>query len=239
MIGRSRHPGWIGRRTLLAGIALAPTPARAQGHRKPLRIGLLHPRGSPINRSPRLPAMRAGLAEAARSNRPVELISGVADGGAGQRRAFAQELAALRPDASIAVDLATGRVASGSVASLGRPAGNGTDRFVDVAAFAARCPQIQAESAQPLPRIGVLWAASTGAYQRAAAEPAAAMGIRVDLRQADSPDAVQAAVEGAQAAEMPVERPTRCTLLSNQRAARAGGHDRAPMLLARTDGIVA
>src|SRR3712207_9033154 len=74
-------------------------------------------------------------------------------------------------------------VAAGWVASLAKPGGNVTGVFFDVADFAAKCLQILAEAVPRLSRVGVLWDPSTGGYQRAAAEPAAArMGIALDLR---------------------------------------------------------
>lgn len=209
------------RRAWLAGLALAPGLARAQGRPPPIRIGFLHPRTSPILEPLRIAAMRAGLAEAARSNRPVEVIPRIADGTPEQLLTFAQELAALRLDAIVAVapagvaaargatrttpivavDLETDPVAAGWVGSLGRPGGNVTGMFFDIADFAAKCLQILAEAVRPLPRVGVLWDPSTGGYQRAAAEPAAAaMGIALDLRSADRLAAIPGAVEAMTAA---------------------------------------
>jgi putative tryptophan/tyrosine transport system substrate-binding protein len=213
----------IRRRALVPAFAVPPAAARAQA--KPARVGFLHPRLSAVVEPLRLAAVRQGLAEAARSNRPVEIVARVADGSAERLRAHAGELAAARLDAIVAVgpsgvdaarnatrttpivavDLETDPVAAGWVASLAKPGGNVTGVFFDVADFAAKCLQILAEAFPRLSRVGVLWDPSTGGLQRAAAEPSAArMGIALDLRPtstlADVEPAVRAlAADGASA----------------------------------------
>jgi putative ABC transport system substrate-binding protein len=213
----------ICRRALVPALAVLPTAARAQV--QPARVGFLHPRLSAAVEPLRLAAVRQGLADAARSNRPVEIVARVADGSAERLRAHAGELAAARLDAIVAVgpsgvdaarnatrttpivavDLETDPVAAGWVASLAKPGGNVTGVFFDVADFAAKCLQILAEAFPRLSRVGVLWDPSTGGLQRAAAEPSAArMGIALDLRPtstlADVEPAVRAlAADGANA----------------------------------------
>jgi putative tryptophan/tyrosine transport system substrate-binding protein len=203
----------IRRRALVPALVALPAAARAQA--QPARVGLLHPRLSAAVEPLRLAALREGLAEAARSSQPVEIVVRVADGSAERLRAHAGELAAARLDAIVAVspsgvdaarhatraipiiaiDLETDPVAAGWVASLAKPGGNVTGVFFDVADFAAKCLQILAEAVPRLSRVGVLWDPSTGGYQRAAAEPSAArMGIALDLRSADTPADVESAV---------------------------------------------
>lgn len=207
----------IRRRVLVPTLALAPAAARArpQAQGQPARIGFLHPRLSASTEPLRLAAVREGLAEAARSNRPVEIVARAADGSAERLRAYAGELAGARLDAIVAVgppgvdaardatrttpivaiDLETDPVAAGWVESLARPGGNVTGVFFDAADFAAKCLQILAEAVPRLLRVGVLWDPSTGGHQRAAAEPSAArLGIALDLRPASTLADVESAV---------------------------------------------
>jgi putative tryptophan/tyrosine transport system substrate-binding protein len=203
----------IRRRALVPALAVLPAAARAQA--QPARVGFLHPLLSAVVEPLRLAALREGLAEAARSNQPVEIVARVADGSTERLRALAGELAAARLDAIVAVspsgvnaardatrmipivavDLETDPVAAGWVASLAKPGGNVTGVFFDVADFAAKCLQILAEAVPRLSRAGVLWDPSTGGYQRAAAEPSAArMGIALDLRPTNTLVDVESAV---------------------------------------------
>ncbi|HYZ34294.1 MAG TPA: ABC transporter substrate-binding protein [Crenalkalicoccus sp.] len=210
------------RRTLVGSVLLAaalPTAARAQA--PPARVGFLHPRLSAVVVPLRLAAVREGLAEAARSNRPVEIVARVADGTPAMLQASAAELVAARPDAIlavspsvvaaareatrttpiVAVDLETDPVAAGWVESLARPGGNLTGVFFDQAEFVAKCLQILAEAVPGLARVGLLWDPSTGDYQRAAAEPAAgAMGIALEIRATNSPAQVEAEIRALAAA---------------------------------------
>ena len=201
----------IRRRVLVPALALPSATARAQA--QPARVGLLHPRLPAPVEPLRLAAVREGLAEAARSNRPVEVVARVADGSAEMLRALAKELAGARLDAIVAVspsgvdaardatrttpivaiDLETDPVAAGWVASLARPGGNVTGVFFDVDDFAAKCLQILAEAVPGLSRVGALWDPSTGGYQRAA-EPAVRMGITLDPRPANTLVDVELAV---------------------------------------------
>src|SRR5215208_6167272 len=129
----------IRRRALVSGLAVLPAVARGQA--QPARVGFLHPRLSALVEPLRVAAVREGLAEAARSNQPVEIVSRAADGSVERLRAYAGELAAARLDAIVAVspsgvnaardatrtipivgvDLETGPVAAGWVTSLAKP----------------------------------------------------------------------------------------------------------------------
>jgi putative tryptophan/tyrosine transport system substrate-binding protein len=220
----------VRRRALVPALAVLPAAARAQA--QPARVGFLHPRLSAVVEPLRLAAVRQGLAEAARSNRPVEIVARVADGSAERLRAHAGELAAARLDAIVAVgpsgvdaarnatrttpivavDLETDPVAAGWVASLAKPGGNVTGVFFDVADFAAKCLQILAEAVPRISRVGVLWDPSTGGYQRAAAEPTAArMGVALELRPtstlADVESAVRALAAGGAGALLILSSP--------------------------------
>jgi putative tryptophan/tyrosine transport system substrate-binding protein len=209
----------IRRRVLVPALALPPVAARAQA--RPARIGFLHPRLPAPVEPLRLAAIREGLAEAARSSQPVEILARAADGSAEGLRAHARELAGAQLDAIlavgpsgvdaardatrttpiIAVDLETDPVAAGWVASLARPGGNVTGVFFDLAEFAAKCLQLLTEAVPRLSRVGVLWDPSTGGYQRAAAEPSAArMGIALDLQPTNTLVDVESAVRALAAA---------------------------------------
>src|SRR3712207_1931649 len=181
----------IPRRALVPALAVLPATARAKT--QPARVGFLYPRPSAVVEPLRLAAVREGLAEAARSNQPVEIVVRVADGSAERLRAYAGELAAARLDAIVAVspsgvdaardatrtipivavDLETDPVAAGWVASLAKPGGNVTGVLFDITDFAAKCLQILAEAAPRLSRVCVLWDPSTGGQHRAVAAPTA------------------------------------------------------------------
>jgi putative tryptophan/tyrosine transport system substrate-binding protein len=132
------------------------------------------------------------------------MIVRVADGSSERLRMFAQELASERLDVLVAVapsgiaaareasrttpivgvDLETDPVAAGWIASLSRPGGNVTGVFLDMPEFAAKCLQMLMEVVGRRVSIGVLWDPSTGGYQRASVEPAAAsMGLELKLRE--------------------------------------------------------
>jgi putative tryptophan/tyrosine transport system substrate-binding protein len=166
---------------------------------RPARVGFLHPRLSAIVEPLRVAAVRDGLLSASPSSR-IEMIVRVADGSLERLRMFAEELASERLDVLVAVapsgiaaardasrttpivgvDLETDPVAAGWVASLSRPGGNVTGVFLDMPEFAAKCLQMLMEVVDRRVSIGVLWDPSTGGYQRASVEPAAAsMGLEL------------------------------------------------------------
>jgi putative tryptophan/tyrosine transport system substrate-binding protein len=167
------------------------------------RVGFLHPRLSAIVEPLRVAAVRDGLLSASPGSR-IEMIVRVADGSSERLRMFAQELASERLDVLVAVapsgiaaareasrttpivgvDLETDPVAAGWIASLSRPGGNVTGVFLDMPEFAAKCLQMLMEVVGRRVSIGVLWDPSTGGYQRASVEPAAAsMGLELKLRE--------------------------------------------------------
>jgi putative ABC transport system substrate-binding protein len=74
----------------------------------------------------------------------------------------------------VAVDLETDPVAAGLAESLGQPGRNVTGVFLDLAEVSAKCLQLLEEIIPRLERVGVLWDPSTGPYQLAAVEQAAA-----------------------------------------------------------------
>jgi putative ABC transport system substrate-binding protein len=81
----------------------------------------------------------------------------------------------------VAVDLETDPVAAGLADSLGQPGRNITGVFLDLAEVSAKCLQLLEEIIPRLGRVGVLWDPSTGPYQLAAVEKAAAAGHTVLL----------------------------------------------------------
>jgi len=203
------------RRNVVAGLLCVPIAVR--GQTGPARVGFLHPRLSPIVEPMRLAAVREGLALHGPASRAIELVARVADGSLGQLRAHAEELARARLDVLVAVspsgvaaayeatrtipivgvDLETDPVAAGWVESLARPGRNVTGVFLDFAEFAAKCLQILGEATSGLTRVGVLWDPTTGPYQRAAVEPAAAaLGIALDLRETPALADIEPAVRG-------------------------------------------
>jgi putative ABC transport system substrate-binding protein len=142
----------------------------------------------------RLVATREGLGLVQGSHSPIELISRVFDGNLDRLAAYAYELAEMDVDVIIAispsgvmaaraatstipivaVDLETDPVAAGLADSLGQPGRNITGVFLDLAEVSAKCLQLLEEIVPRLDRVGVLWDPSTGPYQLAAVEKAAA-----------------------------------------------------------------
>ncbi len=169
-------------------LLLVPRLARAQG--AAARVGFLHPRLSPVVEPLRLAAVREGLGQA---GRPVELVPRVADGTTALLAAQAAELVAMAPVAIlavappgvaavraatqsvpiIAVDLESDPVATGWARSLGRPGGNVTGLFFDLADFVAKCLELLTEAVPRLARLAVLWDPATGPFQHAALDAAA------------------------------------------------------------------
>jgi putative ABC transport system substrate-binding protein len=137
-------------------------------------------------------ATREGLGLVQGSHSPIELISRVSDGNLDRLAAYAHELAemdviiAISPSGVmaaraatstipiVAVDLETDPVAAGLADSLGQPGRNITGVFLDLAEVSAKCLQLLEEIVPRLDRVGVLWDPSTGPYQLAAVEKAAA-----------------------------------------------------------------
>ena len=144
----------------------------------------------------------------------MELISRVADGNLDRLAAYARELAAIRVDVIIAispsgvraareatttipivaVDLETDPVASGLAKSLGQPGGNVTGVFLDLAEICAKCLQLLDEVVPRLTQVAILWDPSTGPYQLAAVEKAAAAsGTALLIHRTDTVDQVDVA----------------------------------------------
>ena len=195
------------RRDTLAGLSSAAVywtlrgSAAARQLAGGARVGFLHPRLTSVVAALRLVATREGLGLVQGSHSPIELISRVSDGNLDRLAAYAHELAEMDVDVIIAispsgvmaargatstipivaVDLETDPVAAGLADSLGQPGRNITGVFLDLAEVSAKCLQLLEEIIPRLGRVGVLWDPSTGPYQLAAVEKAAAAGHTVLL----------------------------------------------------------
>jgi putative tryptophan/tyrosine transport system substrate-binding protein len=194
-------------------------PVAAQPFARGTRVGFLHPRLSAVVEALRLVAIREGLGISGQNSDPLELVSRVSDGNLDRLAAYARELAALRVDVIIAispsgvraareatatipivaVDLETDPVASGLAKSLGQPGGNVTGVFLDLAEICAKCLQLLDEVIPRLTQVAILWDPSTGPYQLAAVEKAAAangttlLGTTLLIHRADTIDQVDVA----------------------------------------------
>lgn len=189
----------------LAALGTMPLAAFAQQGRKMPVIGLLHAgfEGTPTRPSSTMDGLRTGF----RSNGYIEgetirIEPRWARGRPEVLPGFAQELVQKKVDIIVAVslpsimaaraatrelpiiayDLETDPVASGLVASLGKPGGNLTGLFLNHADLAVKWLQMVREILPGARRIAVLRDANTGPYQIAAIAAAAkAMGISLQL----------------------------------------------------------
>ena len=191
------------RRGFIAALCSAiawPLGARAQQAQKVPVIGFLHP-GFPEVGSPALDALRDGLRDAGYvEGESVKLEARWASGNPGRLPQLAQELVQLRVALIVATarpsieaaraattdipivanDLESDPIASGYVASLSHPGGNLTGEFLDAPTLCGKWLQQIAEIVPKVTRIGILWDATTGAYQLDAIK-AAAQSASIDL----------------------------------------------------------
>ena len=98
----------------------------------------------------------------------------------------------------VALDLETDPVADGMVQSLGRPGGNITGLFLDQPAIAGKWLELLGQAAPQRRRVAVLWDATTGRAQIAAAEGAARrLGVELQVLEFGSGEALDRALRGA------------------------------------------
>lgn len=98
----------------------------------------------------------------------------------------------------VAFDLETDPVASGLVRSLGHPGGNITGLFLDQPTLAGKWLELIGQAAPGRKRVGVLWDASTGGTQLAAARAAAlTLGVALQVLEIRAADELDRALRGA------------------------------------------
>ena len=209
------------RRTLIVGIAgglvALPLVAKAQqAHKIPL-VGILVSSASPGDRNFREGLRDLGYVE----GKNIALAYRSANGNQEALPDLAAELVRLHPDILyvsgrpalrvameatsaipiVALDLETDPVQSGLARSLGRPGGNVTGLFLNLASLAGKWLELIREADPRIHRVGVLWDSATGPWQLAAAKTAA-QRFAVDLQilevrtSADFPEALNAGVRG-------------------------------------------
>src|SRR5690242_1254021 len=173
--------------------SLWPLATRAQQPKKLPIIGFLHP-GVPDAGSPVFDALRDGLREAGYvEGESVKVEARWARGNPELLPQLARELVQLRVDLIVATarvsieaaraatadvpiianDLESDPIASGYVASLSHPGGNLTGEFLDAPTLCGKWLQQITDVVPGTTRIGVLWDATTGAYQLDAIKTAA------------------------------------------------------------------
>ena len=183
----------------LGGIAAWPRSALAQQPKKVPVIGFLHP-GLQVLGSQTMDALRRDMGEAGLIDGQTVRVEERWGGGVQARLpALAKEILALDPTVVIAVarpsieafrsqgaavpivgnDLENDPVAAGYAATLANPGGNITGLFLDAPAICGKWLQHITEMVPGLRRIGVLWDAGTGSYQRDSLL-AAAKGFSLD-----------------------------------------------------------
>jgi putative ABC transport system substrate-binding protein len=195
----------IDRRAFLAtlgfGTLTAPCAAQAQRARKIPVVGILQTARVDLPTAP-IEAFRRALLDLGYVE--GQTIAFAYRGAGGKPEAlpgFAAELVQLKVDVLyviapaavraardattaipiVALDLETDPVTSGLVQSLARPGGNITGSFLDFPALAGKWLQLIRETAPGTRRIALLWDATTGPWQVAAAK-AAAQGFGMDLQ---------------------------------------------------------
>ena len=193
--------------TLIGGTAVVwPLAARAQQSPRVPIVGFLHP-GFSDSGSPVFDALGQGLRDAgyvegetvkiearwARGKPEVlaqlarELIQLHADVLVANARASIEAARAATTDLPIvANELESDPVASGYVASLGRPGGNLTGLFLDAPSLCGKWLQQISDIIPAVKKIAVLWDATTGTYQldaiRAAATTASIDPVIMEFR---------------------------------------------------------
>lgn len=196
------------RRALIASAILAGVTAPAglaQKPQRPARIGYLAP-----SLSPHEPIFRAELRRLGRIEGENLIIEHrIANGDFSRLPALAKELVELNVDviaaqvtqASIAAKNATTKipivmiavsdpVASGLVASLGRPGGNVTGTSAGVAGVAGKQLELLSELIPGITRVAVLWNPTNTTFQqqqlKEAKDAAASMRLQLQLAEARS-----------------------------------------------------
>jgi putative ABC transport system substrate-binding protein len=204
------------RRTLglLATAVFAPHLAQAQQSAKPPTVGFLHP-GVRALGSPTITALRRDMGAAGLiDGQTVKIEERWGGGDPGNLPAFAKELVALDPAVIVAVsrsaidavrsqsmtvpivcsDLESDPVAIGYATTLSKPGGNVTGQFLDAPSICGKWLQQLGALVPNLRKLGVLWDAGIGPYQRDAllsAAKASSLEARViEFRDAGSIDSV-------------------------------------------------
>jgi putative ABC transport system substrate-binding protein len=195
--------------TVTVGVLVAPRVVAAEPATRIPRVGVLHTRPNPAEAQAVL-ALRKGLRElgyiegqtvvldyrsAAEKvealpgllselvTRPVDLLFVV---GPASLLVVHQTAVALPV---VAVDLESDPVQAGFARSLGRPGGNITGLFMDLPALTGKWLELIRETVPTVRQVGVLWDASTGLWQVAAARSAAErLAIDVQLLKVRGPD---------------------------------------------------
>src|SRR5712692_10476866 len=184
--------------------------AHAQQPAKLPSIGVLYP-GPTAVATARVNALLQGLRDAGYvQGQHFTLESRVAEGKLERLPSLAAELVRAQPAAVwagssvaivamksatnaipiVAVDIETDPVASGMVASLGRPGGNITGIFLDFPEFHAKWLQLLKEAVPRLSRVAVLWdpTNAAGPFQLRAIQGASkTLGVQVQPLEARAP----------------------------------------------------
>ena len=171
---------------LLAGAVFLPAPARAQQSKKVPVVGYLHP-GLRARGSVTMGALRGYMDENGLvDGQTVRLVERWGEGKPELLQQGARELVEARPDVIVAVgrpsveavlalsrtvpiviaDLENDPVAAGWTASVAKPDGSVTGLFLDAPGISGKWLQQISELMPSLRKVGVLWDAGTGAYQR-------------------------------------------------------------------------
>lgn len=184
---------------VLAGLLPTPITAIAQKVRATARIGYLAPSRNPHEEDFRKELLRLGY----RENENLVIIHRSAGGDFNRLPALAKELVDLNVDvivaqvtqAAIAAKDATAKipivmigvsdpVASGLVASLGRPGGNVTGTSAVAAGVAGKQLELLRDLIPGIPRVAVLWNPANAVFQQQQLNEAreAAFALRIELQ---------------------------------------------------------
>ncbi len=186
---------------LMAGAALWPITARAQGNPEAPKLGFVYP-GPKEAVASRIDALVGGLRASGYPVPQLELVVRVGEGDPARIAPMVAEVmqkrvavimavgrpvleaarAATKDIPIVAVDLESDPVASGFADSVARPGHNLTGVFLDFPDFAAKLVQLLVESRPGIQRIAVLWDPTTGPLQNDSVKrTAAALNLQTDM----------------------------------------------------------
>jgi len=208
---------------LAVGLVLASLAAGAQQSASVPVVGILNSNFGPLSLS--VDSVRRGLREIGYvEGKSIVLEVRFAGGKYEAFPALAAELVQRKVDVLVAIALETDPVQGGYAQSFAHPGGNITGLFLDLPELTGKWLELINEAAPTVRRVAVVWDATTGPWQLAAAKTAA-QRIGMDLQVlevkglGDLDNALGAAVKGGSRALVELPSPVLNIGLSEARVA--------------------
>jgi len=208
---------------LAVGLVLASLAAGAQQSASVPVVGILNSNFGPLSLS--VDSVRRGLREIGYvEGKSIVLEVRFAGGKYEAFPALAAELVQRKVDVLVAIALETDPVQGGYAQSFAHPGGNITGLFLDLPELTGKWLELINEAAPTVRRVAVVWDATTGPWQLAAAKTAA-QRIGMDLQVlevkglGDLDNALGAAVKGGSRALVELPSPVLNIGLSESRVA--------------------